>query len=195
LTKSVIEKGVYFLDATIQNSNRETWRIIKHEFIKQNNKIESLNYHALEMEEYEKELFGEKKILKFAFSRFIRDFYQVFKKGNRTNKFVIFTNRISNGFNLLPFRGVAFTLASTLISYLLFIYVVKLENNIELDYSTKYIEVNFKQAFQFLNITDWKYYPFSLKYNWAYGVLFFGRIIISYGIYQTVQAFRKYGST
>lgn len=195
LTKSVIEKSVYFLDSEIKKSNRETWRIIKHEFIRQNNKIESLNYHALEMMEYEKELFGAKKKLRFALFRLIRDFYQVFKKGNRTNKFVIFINRLSNGFNLLPFRGVAFTLISTLIFYLIFIYVAIIENNIELDYSLKYIGVNFRQALQFLNITDWKYYPFNLKYDWAYGVLFLGRIIVGYGIYQTVQAFRKFGST
>jgi uncharacterized protein YjbI with pentapeptide repeats len=195
LTKSVIEKGVYFLDATIQNFNRETSRIIKHEFIKQNNRIESLKYHSLEMEEYEKELFGEKKALNFSFLRFFRDFYLVFTKGNRTNKFVIFINRVSNGFNLLPFRGVTFTLIATFISYLIFIYVVKLENNIELEYSYRHIGINFRQTLQFLNITDWKYYPFQLKYNWAYGVLFLGRIIVSYGIYQTVQAFRKFGST
>jgi uncharacterized protein YjbI with pentapeptide repeats len=195
LTKSVIEKSVYFLDSAIKKANRETWRIIKHEFIRQNNKIESLNYHALEMMEYEKELFGAKEKLQFSLFRLIRDFYQVFKKGNRTNKFVIFINRLSNGFNLLPFRGVAFTLISTLIFYLIFIYVVIIENNIELDYSPEYIGVNFRQTLQFLNITDWKYYPFNLKYDWAYGVLFLGRIIIGYGIYQTVQAFRKFGNS
>ncbi|OIV41703.1 pentapeptide repeat-containing protein [Flavobacterium johnsoniae] len=195
LTKSVIEKSVYFLDSEIKKANRETWRIIKHEFIRQSNKIESLNYHALEMMEYEKELFGVKKELRFSLFRLIRDFYQVFQKGNRTNKFVIFINRLSNGFNLLPFRGVVFTLISTLFFYLIFIYFVIIENNLELDYSAKHIGVNFRQALQFLNITDWKYYPFNLKYDWAYGVLFLGRIVIGYGIYQTVQAFRKFGSS
>lgn len=56
LSKSVIDKGVYFLDANIKNANRETWCIIKHEFIKQDNRIEALSYHALEMAAYDLEL-------------------------------------------------------------------------------------------------------------------------------------------
>lgn len=193
LTKSVIEKGVYFLDSKIEKANRETWRIIKNEFIKQNNKIESLNYHALEMKEYEKELFGIKKKLKYSLFRFIRDFYLVFTKGDRTNKFVIFINRITNGFNLYPFRGISFTLIATLFFYLSFIYVVQFEKEYELIYSIEYVGVNFKQILQFLNITDWKYSPFGWDYDWGYGVLFFGRIVVGFGLYQTIQAFRKYG--
>lgn len=195
LTKSVIDKGVYFLDAQIQHFNRETARIIKHEFIKQNNRIESLKFHSFEMKEYEKELFGEKRNLDISLLRFFRDFFSIFKEGDKTNKFVIFINRISNGFNLLPFRGVTFTLIATFIFYLAFIYTIKFENNIEFEYSFKYIGINFKQILQFLNITDWKYSPFNQDYNWAYGVLFLGRIIVGFGIYQTVQAFRKFGST
>ena len=194
LTKSVIDKGVYFLDAVILNLNRETARIVKHEFIKQNNKIESLKFHSLEMKEYEKELFGDKTDIKLSFFRFFRDFLSIFKKGDQSNKFIIFINRISNGFNLLPFRGVVFTVTATIFFYLLFIYTIIIENNIELEYSSDFIGMNFKQVLQFLNITDWKYSPFDINYNWAYGILFLGRIVVSFGIYQTVQAFRKFGS-
>jgi len=193
LANSVIEKGVYFLGSEIRTAKRETWRIIKHEFIKQNNKIEGLKYHALEMKEYEKELFGDKKILRFSFFRFIRDFYFVFKQGDRTNKFIVFINRISNDYNSKPFRGIVFTLFSTLIFYLLFIWVVKLENKMVFSFSFDFIGLNFKQALQMLNITDWKYTPFNKNYCWAYGVLFIGRIVIGFGIYQTIQAFRKFG--
>ncbi|TLX71642.1 hypothetical protein E9993_19950 [Labilibacter sediminis] len=193
LRKSVIDKGVFYLDASIQHSNRETWRIIKHEFLKQNNRIEGLKYHAYEMEEYEKELFGDKTHLKFSILRFIRDFYLILKGRNKSDKFILFINRISNGYNIKPIRGIVFTSIATIVSYLLFIYTIKVENDIELYYSIKYLGVNLKQLLQMLNVTNWKYNPFGNNYNWAYGILFIGRIIIGFGIYQTVQAFRKYG--
>jgi len=193
LRKSVIEKGIYFLDAKIDKANRETWRIIKNEFIKQNNRIESIKYHSLEMNEYEKELFDNKKLVKLSTLRFIRDFLLVFKKGNRTDKFIVFINRISNGNNDKPFRGIVFTLISTLIFYLIFLVILKIENNISFNYSFKYLGINFKQILQLLNITNWDYTPFNLTYNWAYSILVIGRIVIGFGIYQTVQAFRKFG--
>ena len=193
LDNSVIEKGVYFLGSTIRTAKRETWRIIKHEFVKQNNKIEGLRYYALEMEEYENELFGDKKRIRFSFFSIIRDFFLVFKKGDRTNKFIVFMNRISNDHNSKPFRGITFTLLATLIFYLLFIWIIKLENNMIFSFSFDFIGLNFKQALQMLNLTDWKYTPFDINYSWAYGVLFVGRIVIGFGIYQTIQAFRKFG--
>lgn len=193
LTKSVIEKGVYFLDTQIEKSNRETFRIIKHEFIKQNNRIESLKYHSREMKEYEKELFGSKKDLNFAIIRFLRDLYHVFTKGDITNKFIVFINRISNGYNDKPFRGISFTLLTTVFFYLIFLFTIKLENNIDYSYSIKYLGTNFKQILQLLNIGNWDYKPFNLNYDWAYGILVISRIIIGFGIYQTVQAFRKFG--
>jgi len=60
-------------------------------------------------------------------------------------------------------------------------------------FSFDFIGLNFKQALQMLNLTDWKYTPFDINYSWAYGVLFVGRIVIGFGIYQTIQAFRKFG--
>jgi hypothetical protein len=193
LRKSVIDKGLFFLGAEINMKERETCRIIKNEFQKQNNRIEGLKYHALEMREYEKELFGNKKHLRFAFLRFLRDFIHVFKGSNKGDKFTLFINRISNGYNVNPLRGVGFTLISTFLSYLAFIYVVKYENELQFDYSFEHLAVNIKQLLQMLNVTNWKYYPFGYDYNLAYAILFVGRIIIGYGIYQTVQAFRKYG--
>lgn len=193
LKKSVIDKGLFFLGAEIVERERETCRIIKNEFQKQNNRIEGLNYHSLEMIEYEKELFGIRKPFRFAIIRFLRDFIHIFKGPNKSDKFTLFINRISNGYNVRPFRGIGFTFIITLLSYLAFIYMVKYENDLVFDYSIKNIGLNIKQLLQMLNVTNWKYYPFDCDYNYAYIILFIGRIIIGYGIYQTVQAFRKFG--
>jgi hypothetical protein len=193
LKKSVIDKGLFFLGAKINEVERETCRIVKNEFLKQNNRIEGLNYHSLEMIEYEKELFGDKKTLRFSIIRFLRDFIHVFKGANKSDKFTLFIHRISNGYNVKPFRGIGFTFIATLLSYWAFIYMVKYENKLAFDYSMEHIGINIKQLLQMLNVTDWKYYPFDCNYNYAYSILFTGRIVIGYGIYQTVQAFRKYG--
>jgi len=193
LSKSVIEKGLYFLDSEINKGNRETWRIIKHQFLKQDNRIEALKYYKREMSAYELELFGEKQYFKFSIVRFFRDFIKIFSKGERINKFIVFINRISNEFNSNPFRGIGFTLLSTLIFYWLFLFILKLENHISFTYSFKYLGLNIKQLLQLLNVTDWNYHPFCLKYNWAYSILFIGRIIIGFGLYQTIQSFRKFG--
>ena len=56
LKNSVIEKGIFFLGAKIKKSKRETNRIIKNQFLKQNNKIEALNFHHKEMKSYLNEL-------------------------------------------------------------------------------------------------------------------------------------------
>lgn len=193
LIKSVIEKGVYFLDAKIENANRETWRIIKNEFLKQNNRIESLKYHALEMRQYEIELFGKGKLSKFKVIRFFHEFFDLFKGKNRSDKTILFLNRISNDNNKNPFVGIKFTVLATIISYLLFLFTLKLENNLEYEFGLKYLGNNIKHLLEMLNITNFNFQPFGYEYNWAHIVLFIGRIFIGYGIYQTIQAFRKFG--
>ncbi len=173
LRKSVIEKGLFFLDSKIATADRETWRIIKNEYIKQNNRIEALKFHSREMAEYEREL--------------------VSKHDNVSDRFILFFNRISNGHNLKPARGVVFTFIATFFTYLLFICVLAEENDLKYIYSIKYLGVNLKQLLIVLNVTKWDFKPFDYEFNWAYPILFLGRVVIGYGIYQTVQAFRKFG--
>ena len=61
LQTSAINENAYFLGIKFENesssvSNRETARIIKHEFDKSNNIIEANKFYAIEMKEREKEL-------------------------------------------------------------------------------------------------------------------------------------------
>ena len=52
---------------------------------------------------------------------------------------------------------------------------------------------NIRHWFGFVNVTNWDYKPFGVKkYGFSYIPLFIGRIFIAYGIYQTIQAFRKF---
>lgn len=153
---------------------RESCRIIKNEFTKDNNKIEALEYHKNEMALYYKEL--------------------KLKKPEKKNEELITTwfNRISNYFGTSWTRGLVFTLITTFIFYIIF--VISLSSELEFEWSLNSVGETCKHYFEFLNITNWTIKPFGIEnYNWAYIVLFIGRIFIGYGYYQIIQAFRKYG--
>jgi uncharacterized protein YjbI with pentapeptide repeats len=194
LTHSVIDKGIFFLNSKIHYAKRETWRIIKHEFVKSNNRIESIQYHSLELNELEKELFDSDNYKKYFVIRFFGDLISIIKnKNNRTDKFILFSNRISNEYNMKPFKGILFTFTSAIILYILLIYSIKLETGIILNYSFEYLSFNFKQILELMNITNWNYHPIEVNFNWSYGVIFLSRVIIGFGLYQTIQAFRRFG--
>lgn len=187
LEKCVTDKGLFFLKARIKKANRETCRIIKHEFIKQNNKIESLQYHRREMQEYWCDLVREIRRSPFQFRK---------TTNNLGNIFLLSLNYISSGFGLWWFMGVAFTFVSTFLVFLWYAHFVTAWDG--------------KSAFSLVigngNSQFWRYYfqfllpthhvEFMSALNpkdGAYIVDVIGRIVSSFGIYQTVQAFRKYG--
>ncbi len=163
--------------AKIPDKNkRETYRIVKQQFKKQDNNISSIDYRALEFKSYASEL-------KNTF----------FTRHNRMqNSFVLFLNFISNNYGKSWLRGVGFTLGCTLIFfYLLLISTNHYQFGIGLPYED--FQGNGKLFFDFLNPTHKTSILKSLEPNVStYFIDFIGRIFITYGIYQTVQAFRKY---
>jgi len=150
---------------------RESMRMIKQAFRADHNNIEALHFHKLELACYKYEIGLSKN--KFAERR------------------LLWLNSISNSHGTSWTRGLGFTLLVTLIFYLIFILV--LSPQLRFDFSLTGI-VNFIRYFiQLLNITNWKYQPFGLDTApWGDIVLYTGRIFISYGYYQLIQAFRKY---
>ncbi|CAM1364556.1 pentapeptide repeat-containing protein [Tenacibaculum xiamenense] len=180
LKNSVIEKGVYFLGSKIEKCNRETSRIIKNQFLKQNNRIESLKYHHKEMASYYREL--------------LYDLYLNFTKANLWRLLknigdltVLTLNFLSNGFGLWWFSAVIFLFITT--SLIFHFYLTSVNLNISYD------QIDYwKYYFQFIVPTH--------KFSFIEGVTptaksviidYFGRVVSAFGIYQTVQAFRKFG--
>lgn len=150
---------------------RESFRIIKNELRKENNHIESMKFHHLEMKTYHEELKCDR--------------YK-----NISKEIILYLNKISNNYGLKWERGVVFTLSVSLIFYILFLYSVGLR----LEFTPTSVGQWIKHLLQFINLTNWNYAPFGInEYDYAYLILFIGRIFIGYGIYQTVQAFRQYG--
>ena len=179
-TGAIFKEIGLFKNCEIDISNRETFRIVKHELLKLNNKIDALTYHEKEMRAYSEEL--KLKNWRTSF----------------TEKFILFMNRISNGFGLNWLRGIIYTIVAALIFFIPYLLCLK----------NPYFEWGWEswKAFWEVSGQTVKYYieffyaahkfDFMDQYEpsgFAYVLDMVGRIFITYGYYQTVQAFRKYG--
>lgn len=177
LERCVIDNS-YFLDVKIKSAGRETFRIIKNEFLKQNDRIEALKYHAREMNAYWLEL--AKKVFKYD----AKSFWEYLKILG--DILILSLNTLSNRFGLSWMIGLIFTFTTTWLMYCWYL--------------------NFVCVCPPESLSFWKYYPQFLSplhelnfienaqlTNGAYVIDFLGRAVSSFGIYQTVQAFRKFG--
>ena len=177
LTKANVNGKSDFIGATIKDGDRETFRIIKNEFIKINNGVEALRYKSKEMASYEREL-----------------------RGLNSEYFLVFLNRISNNHGINWGRGVLFTLIAAVLFFILYLctlgslpFHVGYKNwhsfTAALDLTTRYFV-------RFLIITH------DIDFMSQYGptaasfvVDFVAKIFIGFGIYQTIAAFRKHGKS
>lgn len=180
LERTVIEKSLFFLGASIEDANRETYRVLKNEFIKQNNHLESRIYRYREMDQFDRDHFPERETSR---GRPFED------------RFIILANRLSNKHNTSPLRGVWFTLFMVLFFYVIFLLVIQIERCEWFVFSTCYIDDNIRGIFEFMNLTQWSFKPFGKVMTASYAVLFIGRLFIGFGFYQTIQAFRKFKNT
>ena len=181
---------------------RESCRIIKQEFTKDNNAIEALEFHKSEMYLYYKELkcklkinneTGAKSWKHIVKQKFTNSKYYIINFLSHIDELItLWFNKVSNHFGTNWISGVKFTLIVTLLFYIVFL--LSLSHDLAFEWSGVAISATFKHFVEFLNITNWSIKPFGVEnYNWAYIILFIGRIFIGYGYYQTIQAFRKYG--
>ncbi len=170
----------YLRENISSKHKRETYRILKHEALQLNDHIGAIRYYKEEMNEFYREL------------------------GNKTkwDKVTLWLNRISSNYGTSQGRGVLFTIIVTFLFYNLFLLAVHIEGvtTVSINWSWASLLENFgtnlKGYLQFLNVTNWDYEPIGIKkesYNGAYAILVLGRLFVGFGIYQTVQAFRKYG--
>lgn len=158
---------------SIENCDIKTLRAIKRELVNSHNQIDYLRFKAYELE--------------------------AFKLEDNTwkDKFILHLNSYSSKNGLDWFRGFLFTIIISVCFFYLY-------SIIEVyDFCTNPIDYNFistervKEYFYFLNPGDFDYHFKKLKENntniGATIVFIFAKIFIGYGIYQTIQAFRKFG--
>lgn len=169
--------GAHFLNSNI-SGDRETYRTIKSEFLKINNHVEAAYYKSKELTAYEKELGNS------SYSELI----------------LLFFNRISNQHGLRWDRSVLFTILIAIVFFILYLLSLTktpmhwgwadsgsfyAESQITLQYFIRFFIITHDLDF----MKD--YQPTALSFV----IDFFGKVFIGYGIYQTIQAFRKYGKT
>ncbi|MEP6683032.1 MAG: hypothetical protein ABJA35_07225 [Parafilimonas sp.] len=177
VSKAIFLKGADFLNANVKAADRETFRIIKNEFLRINNQVEAIHFRSKEMKAYEKELREQR---------------------NYSELFLIYFNKISNNHGLSWFRGLCFTLTTAIISFMFYLLSLK---QLPFQWGWKNFEsysnacsIVIKYFIRFLIIThdlDFmnRYQPSALSFL----IDFICKIFIGFGIYQTIQAFRKYG--
>lgn len=186
LTNAVMVGGFYTEHLHFhEDSDSQTYVRLKDEALKNNNSIKAMQYRDKEMSSYSKELNSQRSWANLGTWL--------------TDKSILFLNTVSNKNGLSWLRGITFTLVCAMI----FFWIINFFG-IEDDQSHFFI-LDFK-TFQFEGIGEiWKrflnmFYLTSFKDKFegiklnAFGetIFFLSKIFISYGIYQTIVAFRKF---
>lgn len=193
------------------SNKRETFRILKQAFSKNGNEIDSLEFRKREHNTFFYELLSNIKntILPININNLSGvkyfEFYlkKIFNKKSkiRNRVYVLFENIqnftilllnfISNYFGVSWITGMIFILSVGGLFFLLSITEIE-EYHFTLDYR-KWETEHFKYFLEFLNPTHkFDYIQNKNLTTKFYFFDFFGRIFVGYGIYQFIQAFRKY---
>ncbi|WP_156168875.1 pentapeptide repeat-containing protein [Kordia jejudonensis] len=157
-------------------NKRETYRILKYHLESQKNFIAAVHYKRLES----KTLLLE-SWLKFKHGNFLDSI---------ANLGILSLNAISNWFGSSYIQGVLFTVLIGGLFFSLSLFHVESS-----EFITYYDKWQWEYFVQFLNPTHRFDYIKAIDENpqtWFFIWDFIGRIFVGYGIYQTIQAFRKY---
>nr|WP_322623955.1 hypothetical protein [uncultured Flavobacterium sp.] len=172
LTRNIFNKSAHFDDFTIKKikeCGRTTLRTIKQELQKADNKIDYNRFRAYELAAYYREL------------KFHKNF---------VDKTILGLTILFTGYNYNWFRALTVTVLTGMLFYSI-LYFIEFYRIINPDN-----ENNFTSgAFRFFLVTDF-FSPFLERkylnngYSWTVFVL--GKIFIAFGIYEMIQAFRKF---
>ncbi|MDO4763384.1 MAG: pentapeptide repeat-containing protein [Flavobacteriaceae bacterium] len=112
------------------------------------------------------------------------------------DKILLWFNKNSNDFGTDWVKGVIFTTLVGLITSAFVLYPWY-QDCVYFNPNTDGLGDFLQNLGEIMNITKWdKFHLLGEKpTSWQYTWLFIGRIFIGYGVYQTIQAFRKYGKS
>jgi hypothetical protein len=159
------------LDGDIPNQNkRETFRIIKNQLIQQNNPIAAEKYLKLE-----KQAFLEEKNIEAIFEDNVIKTFKILL----SDYIILKLNKYSNNFKTSWLYGLAFTLIVALIFHLI------------LSISESYRLNEVKNFVSLINLTDFDLLNKG-RSNIFYITVFIAKLSLGFGIYQLIQAFRKF---
>lgn len=179
---SEYDKAINSLEIIPLTNKRETFRILKNESLKQNNQFDTIKFYKLELQSYYSEI-----IAKLGIGLKTNNYCLFFN--SLADFLILFLNKISNNHKTSWFQGVVFTIIVSVFFYSL---TMSFLPNVTFTFIPNLTDENMKAYIEYVN-------PFIIQFSDAdekpflYFVMrVIGRIFIGYGIYQTVQAFRKY---
>lgn len=113
---------------------------------------------------------------------------------NKQDKLLLWFNKNSNIFGTDWVVGINFTILVTLVAYIIILYS---SPNLLFLPNLEGVGNFLKGLVDILNLTDWNDITIlgEKLTSWQYVFLFIARIFVAYGVYQTVQAFRKFGKS
>lgn len=167
-----------FSKTSYQKATTETFRIIKSELQKTQDRVGYLYYQSQELNQYERTSLKWDKIF--------------------LEWFMLVLNRLSTNHGINWGRGIFFSFCVMVFFYT--IYIITIPGR-EFHWGWKGFDsfltasdYVIKIFFLFIAIfRDFSFIEGTEPNAFSYFIDFFGRIFIGYGIYQTIQAFRKYG--
>lgn len=189
-----VDNNIILDDIELKQSNRNTFRVLKYYLSQQKDFIKAIDYHRREMESFDEEL--RRELCAVGKERLVG----VARLKAYGERLMLWLNRHSNEFGSNWPLGVWFTLYISLSAFTLY-QVFFLERFWEFGWDGwgEFSEV-FSQWLKyyatFINpVHDLSFMETgpSKPMGLAYIVDFLSRIFITYGYYQTVAAFRKYG--
>ena len=155
------DKTIIEGDVIPMQNKRETFRIIKHQLLQQNNVIEAEKYGKL-----------EKQTLWY-------ETYKDFRIKNTSDLLLLSLNKISNNYKTSWLYALIFTFSVAFISHS----ILSISESNDFCDGLKFVKL--------LNPTDFSFYSVAHSGK-IYTVYFVAKIFIGFGIYQLIQAFRKY---
>lgn len=177
----------------ITPKNRHTARIMKDSAYKCNNIIDALFYKKIEYSFYKKEL---KKIYIDIFTKTMKNcnFSNIKELKNLplSESILLCLNNISNNYGISWIRGLIFTFIVSIFFYSLFSFSTG-----SFVYTNDVLKWSIFHQKYWIGVLNFLWLPTivsSKKLNLiSYVLLIFGKIMVAYGVYQTISAFRKYG--
>ena len=176
INRTIFEKLALFDEikiSIIAKCDRRTIRNIKQQLQKAENKIDYNRFRSYELQAYYKEL-------NWKWNEGFKD------------KVILGATLLSTGFEHSWRRALAFTLG---FGFLWYSILYRIEHKGSFDYGK--IESFWNGYYRFLLVTDF-YNPFVndkrsyLENGWSGLVMIIGKIFIAFGIYEMIQAFRKF---
>ncbi|WP_418499571.1 pentapeptide repeat-containing protein [Flagellimonas sp.] len=169
--RNIFEKAAFFDGIEISeldSCSRKTLRTIKQELQRTENRIDYNIFKAAELNAYKKEL----------------------KKNQWEEAFILWLNNLSSKHGLNWLRSSIFTLTIAMLSYIAYFITENYSSEVSLNIdSINYFLIGY---FKFLIPTYNPPFQNGLSLWFQYLPYIIGKIFITYGIYQTIQAFRKF---